>query len=86
MARIMGTAIWVSLRSWGSSMRTGPVAPSVADWLRRSTRKKISLHQITFLAGSKEGSCIDGVAPVRTWIVGSGAVRDALVGDGLRAF
>lgn len=86
MARSMGTATCVNLNSWGSSMRTGPVGPSSADWLRRSTRKRISLHQTTFLAGSKDGSCIDGMAPASTGIVGRGAVRDAPVGDGLRVF
>jgi hypothetical protein len=36
--------------------------------------------------GSKDGFCIDWVAPVSTWIVGNGAVRDAFVGDGVRIF
>ena len=82
MARIVGTAICVNLSSCGSSMRAGPVGGSVVDWLRRSTRKKISLHQWTFLAGSNDGSCIDGMASVNVWIVGNGAVRDPPVGDG----
>lgn len=44
----------------------------------------MSLHQTTFLAGSNDGSCIDGMAPVNVWIVGNGAVRDALAGDAAR--
>lgn len=64
MARIVGTAICVNLSSWGSSMCTGPMGASEADWLRRSTRKKMSLHQTTFLAGSSDGSCIDEMASV----------------------
>ena len=83
MARIVGIAIRVSLSSWGSLMFTGPVGPSAADGSRRSTRKKISLHQTTFLAGSNDGSCIDGMVPVSVVIVGNGAMGDAFVGDEL---
>ena len=86
MARIVGIAIRVSLSSWGSLMFTGPIGPSVADGSRRSTRKKISLHQATFLAGSNDGSCIDWMALVSVVIVGNGAVRDPFVGDGLWVF
>ena len=84
MARIVGTAICVNLRSCGSSMCTGPVADSAVELLRRSTRNRISLHQKTFLAGSNDGFCIVGRASVSVWIVGNGAVRDAFAGDGAR--
>jgi len=86
MARIVGTAICASLSSCGSSMCTGPVGSSAVDWLRRSTRRNIFLHQRTFLAGSNDGSWIDGMASVSVWIVGNGAVRDPPMGGGAWLF
>ena len=46
----------------------------------------MSLHQTTFLAGSNDGFCIDGIASVSVWTVGNGAVSDVLLGDGEETF